>query len=107
MTVPRLVVLNATGMFLTMNNPDIYTRYRGLKPKDVDEGNPNYSCVICSKLGTCNNKAYRSAPIDSNGMIARAVDKPSLGCSCPECDPISETDFAMRYDFGIDTASEA
>jgi hypothetical protein len=62
--------------------------------------NPEYSCVICSKLKTC-DKTPRISRNTGNGSIEQ-VDpdgQPGKGKCCSECEQITEEVFAYRYNF--------
>lgn len=58
---------------------ELVSRYRGLRAEDLCSMNPHYSCCICSK-SSCDNFGEKS-------------------CACPECEPATEEQFALNYDF--------
>jgi hypothetical protein len=57
----------------------IKEKYRGINEGDLDEWNPGYSCVICSRFNDC-------------GLS---------GHSCIEHDLVTEEQFALTYDFKL------
>lgn len=73
-------------------------KYRGIRVEDLNETNPSYSCIICSKLTTCTFSAKVTAKI-GNAELIRIEGNPAAGKCCPECDPVTEEVFAARYDF--------
>jgi hypothetical protein len=54
-------------------------KYRGLKIKDLDIMNPEYSCVICGQV-ECKNMG-------------------KVNMACPDATPATEEQFALKYDF--------
>ena len=54
-------------------------KYRGLRKESLEYMNPEYSCVVCSKVLICS--------------------KSREGCSCPNAEPATEEQFALTYDF--------
>jgi len=75
-------------------------KYRGIDPSDLDLLNPDYSCVICKNLPTCNRQAYTGKTIGHNAAIACGYQKPAKGNACGDCEPMTEEEFAKTYDFG-------
>jgi len=75
-------------------------KYRGINPNDLDFLNPDYSCVICKNLKTCDKQASQGKTIGRNSAIAVGNQKPTIGCACGECEPMTEEEFAKTYDFG-------
>jgi len=65
----------------------VLDEYRGLREEDLDEMNPEYSCVICEKFYS------ESCPV-------RKIYIDVKGC-CPEHDHLNIDTFAAKYDFKI------
>lgn len=62
----------------------LFAKYRGLREADLCPMNPEYSCVLCKKL----NLKHKTR--DQCGRI---------GGACPDHEPITEEEFARRYEF--------
>ena len=79
--------MSSAIQFLREENKDIIQKlldeYRGLRVEDLDEMNPEYSCVICSK--------------NYSGVCGHG----SVGNSCPEHERADIDIFAAKYDFKI------
>jgi len=54
-------------------------KYRGLRKEDLEEMNPEYSCVICKKFKKCGD----------------------TGNACPDAIKMSEDEFALTYNFEV------
>lgn len=51
--------------------------YRGIRVEELEEMNPEYSCVICTKFKECGQ----------------------LKSACIENEPMTEEQFSLSYDF--------
>lgn len=57
-------------------------KYRGLRPEDLEEMNPEYSCVICM-----------------NDECKRQIAGKTKCRACQDCIKATEEEFAKRYEF--------